>query len=159
MSDPLTIAVSVVGIVSLGIQVCQGLVSYYGSWKDGRQDISRTLRSVEGLQATLEQLSAVLPRLNGNAGAAKTVEDNVRSCEASIQELDEELKRIGSFAPAKGEDGDGSSTTTLRVGLRELRSRGGRLLYPFRESTLLKLREVVDDVRANLTLSVTTLHL
>lgn len=36
----LDVAAGAVGIVSLGIQACQGLLSYYNDWRDYKSEIS-----------------------------------------------------------------------------------------------------------------------
>ena len=33
MGDPFSVAGSAVGVISLGLAICQSLISYYGSWK------------------------------------------------------------------------------------------------------------------------------
>jgi hypothetical protein len=40
-----------VGIVSLGIQVCNGIVEYYAQWKDYGDNIQATLNQFKELQA------------------------------------------------------------------------------------------------------------
>ena len=54
------VASSAVGIVSLGVQVCQGLLSYYDGWKSFSSDISSTYNSIDDLSRTLALLKALL---------------------------------------------------------------------------------------------------
>lgn len=54
MGDPLSVAGSVVGLISLGIQVSQSLISFYTAYKDQNSDISKTIRRLENLQDTLD---------------------------------------------------------------------------------------------------------
>ena len=53
----LGIAGTAVGIISVGIQVCQGMLSYYESWKSCHKDIENTSRSIKSLVETLGHLS------------------------------------------------------------------------------------------------------
>lgn len=56
MSDPISVAGSALGVVSVGIQVCQGLLSYYNAWRSYNSQISHCYNTIEGLNATLENL-------------------------------------------------------------------------------------------------------
>jgi hypothetical protein len=54
------VAGTAVGIASLGIQVCQGLLSYYDSWKSYDSDISSTYNTISDLSKTLILLKTTL---------------------------------------------------------------------------------------------------
>ena len=56
----LGVAGSAVGIISLGIQVCQGLIQYYGSWKDAPKDVTQMCKSVWNLEETLKVLKVTI---------------------------------------------------------------------------------------------------
>lgn len=139
------VAGSAVGVISLGIQVCQGLLQYYGTWKDGRNDISRMCKLVGSLADILKALKQTLENNALVGDDANAVQSTIRDCTDSIAELQQELAKVLEI---KG--------TSIRSKLHE---QGRRLLYPFRESTLLKLKEIVSDIRDNLNLAVETLHL
>jgi hypothetical protein len=49
-----------VGIASLGIQVCQGLLSYYDTWKSYDPDISSIYDAITDLSKTLILLKTTL---------------------------------------------------------------------------------------------------
>lgn len=115
---------SAVGIVSLGIQVCQGLVRYYGSWQDGREDIEATCNSVGNLAKTLGVLEVTLQSrtLGENEVHEEHVEDSLTACTSSVHQLKRKLDKIEKV---QGSD--------IRSTLHEL---GRRLVYPFRERAL-----------------------
>jgi len=54
------VAGTAVGIASLGIQVCQGLLTYYDGWKGYKTDISRTYESIADLNGTFDLLRSSL---------------------------------------------------------------------------------------------------
>jgi hypothetical protein len=137
-----------VGITSLGIQVCQGLLKYYGSWKDQKQNVARVLASTQGLSSTLGLLKEVLDK-DFKQENTDDVLSKIVDCESAIKEMAEELEKVKRI--------DSSDTTP---GFREkLRDHRRGLLYPFRESTLLKLQESLDDVQSNLTTAMQMLNL
>lgn len=47
------------GVVSLGIQVCQGITWYYGEWKDCPEDVAGVAKSAESLGKTFELFNLV----------------------------------------------------------------------------------------------------
>jgi len=138
------VAGSAVGVISLGIQVCQGLLQYYGAWKDVREDVASMCSSVENLAGTLTVLEQTV-KDKSLSGDTKNVQSSIAACETGIQELQRKLIKVQKV--------QGSDT------ISKLHDQGRRLLYPFRESTLIKLKEIVSDIRANLNLAVDTLHL
>jgi hypothetical protein len=139
------VAGSAVGVISLGIQVCQGLVQYYGSWKDCRKDIATMCKSADNLAEILKALKENVDGKSLAGDVIKNVQSSIAACTSGIQELQDEL--------AKVQEVKGSNV------LSKVHEHGRRLLYPFRESTLLKLREIVSDIRASLVLAMNTLHL
>ncbi|KAL3469151.1 hypothetical protein BJX99DRAFT_265470 [Aspergillus californicus] len=56
MADPFSIAGSTVGVVSLGLQVCNTLVTYCRSVKDADQDIQTIANKAAGLRVPLKTL-------------------------------------------------------------------------------------------------------
>ena len=54
MADPLSVAASVVGVVSFGLQTCQGLLSYYDDCKSFDDTVRSFCQKVAGLLTTLE---------------------------------------------------------------------------------------------------------
>ena len=54
MADPLSIAGSVVGIISLGIQAAESLVQYYTSFRDQEDDIANVVRKLKSLLELLK---------------------------------------------------------------------------------------------------------
>ena len=73
--------VEAIGIVSLGIQVCQGLLKYYDSWKDSRKDIAALCSSVESLSSILDQLEQTL---TGTHETKSTISDCIEACRSSM---------------------------------------------------------------------------
>ncbi|KAH0545421.1 hypothetical protein FGG08_000562 [Glutinoglossum americanum] len=147
MSDPVSAAGSAVGVVSLGLAVCRGLLQYYNSWKGYEGDIAATLGSLEGLTRTLQLLETSIKGDGFNPEIVAGVKGCIRSCEGGVSSLQKKLEKIQAVEmPAK-------------LGSWErIRSHGRRALYPFKESTLAKLREIVSELRDNLGLAVETLQ-
>ena len=69
------VAGSAVGIASLGIQVCQGLLSYYDGWRSYNSDVRSAYDTVDDLSRTLALLKASLDcnELDEEEGTSKEV--------------------------------------------------------------------------------------
>jgi len=141
MADPLSIGASGASFISLGIQVCQGLISYCNDWTSFDGDIGNTSEKLNGLRATLEILRVELPRIQSlDASAAPVVENanrQILSCRGSLEKLQAvltKLQPVGSFS-----------------GIREsLQNFKQHSLYPFRKDLLQGLRSAAAEMQANL---------
>ncbi|WDK17851.1 hypothetical protein CGRA01v4_09136 [Colletotrichum graminicola] len=146
MSDPLSVTGSVVGIISLGLQVTQSLYNYYTAINAQYSDVTHTARKLKDL---LEILNCLQTHLSGRVKVdgthvLKNIESNIRQCEEYIQELQEESRKF------EREPVDGIRTA--------IRATGRRLAYPFRESTLKKLDEDIDELVIHLSLALQLLQ-
>lgn len=75
------VAGSAVGIASLGIQICQGLLSYYDGWQSHHSDIGRTFNSIDDLNRTLVLLIASLSEEELDKERRDGVKKCLHSCE------------------------------------------------------------------------------
>ncbi|KAF5974039.1 hypothetical protein FBULB1_7943 [Fusarium bulbicola] len=91
MSDPLSVAGSAVGIISLGIQVCQGLISYLQSFKSQDQDIQDSLKDVQTVISILYSLKGILPKVDERSSGTPAI----RRC---LAESEENLREFQQFA-------------------------------------------------------------
>ena len=140
------VASSAVGIASLGIQVCQGLLSYYNSWKAYKSDIATACQCVDDLRQTFELLEGTLHKQELDSARVKRAEECLGSCTDALSDLEKTLQRIHTYASPSG--------------LQEkLHSGFQRLIYPFRESTLVKIREIVSELREHVSLALQVLQL
>jgi ankyrin repeat domain-containing protein 50 len=140
------VASSAVGVASLGIQVCQGLLSFYDGWKSFSSDISSTYDLVDDLSRTLALLKSILDSDELDEEKKERVKRCVHLCEESLVKLSQKSQKLRKYEQPEG----------LRQKAWAELQRGW---YPFRASTLAKLREIVADVRDRLKLAVQVLHL
>lgn len=136
----------VAGLISLGITVVQGLLDYYKASRSSSDDINRMCESLAALGKTL---MAILKLTNGKKldnEILGNVASSVRSCQDGIRELQKKLDKVRPVAP------DGKLRTLL-VNSKK------RTLYPFRESTLVKMKEICNDLRGDLGLAVNALNM
>ena len=132
------VAGSAVGVISAGIQACQGLISYYDSWKECHQDIANTAETIAAFLGILRTVLAVLGRQDDKRAALnKQIDEIVSQCKKHTDQLSLELAKFERYP----------QSAQLRY---RIQSQFRRLYYPFREGTLAGLRDTVQDARSNL---------
>lgn len=134
----LATARSVVGLISLSIQSCQGLTSYYSAWKSSDEDIRQIYQNVEELKITCEGLERELQRITqAQELAVQQVVKLIVSCQHGIQSLRHALDRCHS--------------TKVPHSLAErMEIYRARALYPFRKQTLQVLKDNLQSIQGNL---------
>ncbi|CAN9363226.1 unnamed protein product [Alternaria alternata] len=133
-----------VGVVSLGIQVCEGILKYYRDWRGYEEDIQEAYTRIDDLAKTFALLHAELQTVPQKAFAIRA-QECLATCQDGIQQLEKKLKKVHKDAPA---------------GLRQRAQVGGlRLMYPFRKSTLEKLKEIAQGLMQQLNLALQIIHL
>lgn len=137
---------SAVGIASLGIQVCQGLLSYYDSWKGYKPDIRRAYDSIDELCKTLALIKDFLDDKDLEEKRRQRVKECVNACNDRLEKLKEKLHKLQKYDKPEG------------LGQKAW-SEIQRAWYPLRESTLVKLREIADDAQERLKLALQVLQL
>lgn len=141
MSDPLSVAGTAVGITSLGIQVCQGLIQYLRAVRGRREDIRDGIRDIEQVVSLLYSLNGLLPRLNSETGTAP-LRSCLNNCYEKLEALQEVLRELG----------DAKHSSKLTRATNAMLS----VTYPFQQEKLTairqSLRSVLDDL--NLIISV-----
>lgn len=134
-------AASVVGILSFGIEIAQGLLQYYGSWKDQDGNVADMCASIDSLSRTL----AVLHKTFQPPDPPST------SIEKEVKEVADRVKM--AMKKLKDELGKVRNTDSSKLGARAaIRRHVLRALYPFKEETLLKIQKAVSEARSNLNL-------
>ena len=143
----LATAGSVVGLISLGIQCCQGLTSYYSAWKSYDEQISQTYRTLDELRITCENLERELRRIDQDqAPAVQQVARLIVSCQDGIDSLRYALQQCHSAQIPQN----------LAAKIHLYRARA---LYPFKKQTLQSLKDTVHNMQGNLSTALQILQL
>ncbi|THV89302.1 hypothetical protein D6D26_09801, partial [Aureobasidium pullulans] len=142
-----------VGVISLGIQVLEGIVDYYGAYKDYGDDIASLCTSSVALLQTLQYLQVQLDRKGSTPDDFRAhILASIYQCNDGLQRLRKKLNKIKAEPmPADG--------NLLRNIQRQATNQLRKATYPFKCSTLAKLRETVQDLRDNLSLALQALEL
>ena len=131
------VAGSAVGIISLGLTVCQSLLAYYQSWKDSNEDVTKIYNSIESLESILKVLEDIIGRKIVNQNIATSLQDSLIRCRSGIDALDKKLKKIRSSESPHGFQ-------------KQAKAQLMRISYPFKQSTLFKLRNIIENEKMSL---------
>jgi hypothetical protein len=144
----LGVAASVIGIISFGIHTAQGLLQYYGSWRDQDSDVADMCASLDSFSSTLEVLSETFQQHEPHSmSIEKRVVENVNRVNMAIKKLKDELNKL-------------QSTECPKPGVRAaMRRHVRRALYPFKEETLRKIRDAVSEARSDLDFTLQVLQM
>lgn len=146
MGDPFSVAASAISVVSLGIQVCQGLLSYYGDYKSYDDTIGSLCRNVEGLRSTLEICEEALQKpglTTSKAGA--NVTKSMGACRDGLASLQNTLDSYKKIPKPQG----------FKASIHNY---GQQTLYPFKKPNVLRLQSTVAELQANVNTALLVLH-
>jgi hypothetical protein len=139
------LAGAVVGITSLGIQVCEHLIRYYTDFRSFDDDIDAVVKRIEGLKANLKVLELIKHRValptDPNDVVLKQARETSDACEQGLRKLDVMLRRCGQTHIA------GNWQDKVKL-VRK------KLYWPFKKDTLMELQDTVDRLQENLHLAV-----
>ncbi|KAI2473112.1 hypothetical protein F4781DRAFT_381920 [Annulohypoxylon bovei var. microspora] len=142
MPDPLSVAGTAVGVASLGIQVCQSLISYWRSIEGRKQEITDGLREVQTLLSVFHSLNEILPQIDQRrSNDSHAIRECLKDSEKVYQELEQLLIELR-----------GSSTSSKIKG--KMKDTGRSVVYPFRREKLTSLRQTLQGLLNNLHLAV-----
>lgn len=148
MSDPLSIAASAAGLVSLGLQVCGGITRYLDALDCREQDISSSRQRNESLQKLLPVIEFSLNQLRSDHHAVTAAaQDCLDACKTDFKDLENLLVDLTS-------SGRANSGKTSKIA-----SHGKKLLYPFKRSKLQELNGKLSRTTQSLQLALQALGL
>jgi hypothetical protein len=145
MTDPISLTGTAVGIVSLGLTVCQSLVSYYGLWKSHDEQVKEAVTRIGELENVLDVLSGRLARLPSNHEVSSQVETLAVSCKASMKKLGDIFKECRKTG----------TPSTLK---EKIQAQGRKALFPFKKDTLESIKATSRDIIGVLNIALETLQ-
>ncbi|KAH6651847.1 hypothetical protein BKA67DRAFT_680163 [Truncatella angustata] len=134
------------GVASFGITVCEGLLTYYSSWKDAYDTVRSMYENIEALAKTFVILERTISNPTLSEAARHRVEESIESCRKGIAALRKKLDKIEKSSAQQS----WKERTWVRI-------KG--TIYPFKESTLLKLKEGCIELRHDVGLALATLQI
>ena len=144
--EALGLSSAAAGLISLGLTICQGLLDYYHSYKDAENQVAQMYASIEALTETFRLLESAIEPKVFSRGSVQKIEQSISSAESGLQSLRKKLDKIRLSPLQSG---------WKAKGMAQLR----RTLFPFKESTLAKLKELGIELRQDLSLALEVLQI
>ncbi|KAL3458404.1 hypothetical protein BJX64DRAFT_266727 [Aspergillus heterothallicus] len=151
MSDPFSVTGSAVGVASLGLTICQGFLAYYGPYKSFYEDIEEVYSrfvSLDNLMTVLHKTVRESPMVVSVGSQANDLAtQSINQCQSGLQRLKKMLNKCHTVCAANDEN------------VSKFKAQLNRLLYPFRQDTLVKLMDTVTWLHSNVDTSLQILQM
>ncbi|KAF4978381.1 hypothetical protein FZEAL_5222 [Fusarium zealandicum] len=150
MGDPLSVAGTAVGITSLGIQVCHGLLVYADAVRGREQDVADGKDEVESLLALFKSLDQTIDWLKKESPEkASSLLEHLRQnkLKERLGSLEKSLEDVGILVKS----GDGLRAMTKNT--------YRAAVYPIKKSKIEGARKTVQTLLASLTAALQTVGL
>lgn len=147
MTDPFSIASGVVGIISLGITVCNGLFEYLGAVKGGKQEVADNLHQARRLLSILQYLDEVQDQIDDTLDSDfSTLRESLSNSQRKLQDLDRFLVELRSPSNAPG----------TREHMKQM---GRSLIYPYHQRKINALKDLLRGLLVELAVAIETVIL
>ncbi|KAF7534676.1 hypothetical protein G7054_g6002 [Neopestalotiopsis clavispora] len=143
MAEAFGLAASAAGIVSLGLQVYEGLASYVEGVKEWKPELAAISKQANNLQAIIKTLQVAIPRIDA------ILTTNESPLLSTLKTVEEELWALKLFLGSL-QDVSGQSSKIVSV----LKEQKKKLVYPFHRPTLEKLQKRLESANSALQISL-----
>ena len=100
MSDPFSVGVGAVGIISLGIQLCKEIISYTAALRGHDEDIQAVGMKAEELQTVLKALREVVEDIRlTDPAVASDLNEQALSLQSQIQKIKRHIDQYRPVLP------------------------------------------------------------
>lgn len=149
MPDPFSVAGSAVGVISLGITVAQGLINYYTAYKDRDEDIKSLITQLRRLEDTFVAVRGGISNTKNvfSQSVTSRLEAALKECANDLEALKKKSQKIKESGCQKGK-----LAGKIHDGVKKLG-------YPFKKSTLEKLKEICDELNDHLVTAMNCLQM
>lgn len=137
MADPFSVAASVAGILSLGIESCKLIVKYCDDFHGADDQIESIALKAGGLLSTLQQIDTLLKETDGvHPKIADDIREKILQNETWVTKINERVARL-SMATSSGFSD-------------KLRATAKKAAYPLKKSSLVDTVEILHGLQMNL---------
>jgi hypothetical protein len=133
-------------IVSLALQVTQGLLGYYELWKDGDDNIIEIQRSLLWLANIFTQLDITLRKPSLQEDIVSIIRITMKGCEDNVKKLQSLLQRVKKEGTPQG----------LRAKFKTINR---KILYIYHSKEVQDVKALLDELREDLKLAINLLNL
>lgn len=122
---------TVVGVVSLGLQVCAGVNTYLEGVQCRKEDLEHTTRCCKSMEALLKQIESLQNHISATSVNKTPMEEAMAAAKAELSVLDDFVGEICS---------DNTSSSPKST-MERIKAHQKKFLYPFRKDHLHRLND------------------
>lgn len=149
MGDPFSLASSAMGVISLGLSVCQGLNSYYASYKSYSQETQAASCQVQTLGEILQLIKKRLVDIQELDGSlqpeCKIAARTIQQCKPNIEALKKILQGCQADSPVRR--------------FQKVAQKLDQIIFPLRRATLDSLLATMDKFQGQLNFVLQALNM
>src|SRR5213595_2905952 len=127
MAEGFAVVSGVAGLLTLGLSVCRGVLTYCGSCKDAPVDVEQMREQIGDLEDTLKSLRPLADRRKFGSDIQHGLKRSIESCQEGTRQLMSHLEKIK--IPSASDRWHEKAKAQVQ-----------RPLYPFKKDTIEKLR-------------------
>ena len=139
-------AAAAISLVAFGLKSINGITQYYQSFASAKSSVKHALATASSLEHSLELLQTQLQNPSLDKDIVERIEKDVQACNKHFKEIHDVLQNVLS-ADAK-EGGFKYKAVSLSKQVK----------FPFKESTLQKIKDQCGDVHRNLAFALQVLQ-
>jgi chromosome segregation ATPase len=151
MADPISLTGTAVGVLSLGIQVCNILYDYVAAIQDRNKELEAASHQIQHLACVFQTLQGLVPKVQSlpqfNASALATLNRCLKDTQDQVLQLQAFLQSLQNA---------GAESKDL---IRKLKDAGRKITYAFHRDQLNCLQDRVTSLTVTVQLAIDTIHL
>lgn len=131
---------TVVGVVSLGLQVCAGINNYLDGVQCRKKDLEHTTRCSKSMEALLKQIESLQSRISATSVNKTSMEKAMAAAKAELSVLDDFVEEICTR----------NTSSCAESAMERIKAQQKKLLYPFRKDHLHRLNDRLETANGAL---------
>lgn len=135
MADPLSVAGLAAGLVSLGLQVTGGLVSYVGAIRSRPKDLASANGYINSIRAAINHINSSSARTQASQTASDSIKLSVDACRDELKALEELIVKLSTSqhggTTVRGKIRDGSKKLTYAFHRPDIKELEDKLLRAY----------------------------
>ncbi|KAJ6014545.1 hypothetical protein N7540_009136 [Penicillium herquei] len=148
----LSLVSSVAGVISLGLTVCQGLVTYSSRFKSFHDETGDVATKAKGLEIVLKAISDLISNPDAFNNSSSIVSERVKTASQCLLDCKQGLVKLKSSLDEVTRDCSSGKSHKAKQYLE-------RFLYPLRRGSLVGRVDTIEGLQSNLEMALSSLRI
>ncbi|KAJ5729904.1 uncharacterized protein N7483_004412 [Penicillium malachiteum] len=148
----LSLVSSVAGVISLGLSVCQGLVTYSSHFKSFHDETGDVATKAKGLEIVLKAISDLISNPDAFNRSSSIVAEKIKTASQCLLDCKQGLEKLKSSLDEVKRDSSSGKSQKAKQYLE-------RCLYPLRWGNLVGRVDTIEGLQSNLEMALSSLRI